>query len=385
MATVAAPIDIDRRSRRLFPIRRKKQLTCSLPHPLEFGQSSPCNSDSDSDSCFESSYNESILSAGSLDSCYSAAGTTLLRSSVSPPVVSVQLASGSSLTSQSSHEELTRLIKSSNEARIRSKERQKDERKRAVLRKWPSVTASWMTYALMPFSPRSTDDKIPPPSPPSPPPHLTPAESRAGAFDEALLDMSGDFQYFDEELVTFSEQTPAVNTTLEAMPTRARNRDHRINSGFLRRYAIDYAARCNRCLPSSELPREIRLMCRDPRIAEFDACYDLARVLALSKARLWDGVVLPPRDDCPPALQIDYSSYIHCGTPERMSQIVGPGPSLGAKNGRYIPWATHRASLKPAGVSKTSRPVRDTAIPTALESLPQYTIRDWANARWVPT
>lgn len=381
MATVAAPIDIDRRVRRLFRLRKRKNVACSLPHPLEFCPCSPVNSDSDSDSCFESLYNESILSAASLDSCFSAAGTSSLRSSVSPPVVSVHLASGNSLTSQSSHDELTRLIKSSNEAQMRRRERQKDERKRAVVRKWPGVTASWMTYALMPFSPRSTDDKIPPP--PAPP--STPAESGAGAFDDSLLGMAGDFLYSDEELVTFSEQTPAVNTPLEAMPARARNRDHRINSGFLRRYAIDYAARCNRCLPLSELPREIRLMCRDPRMAEFDACYDLARVLALSKARLWDGVVLPPRDDCLPALHIDYSSYIHCGTPERMSQMVGPGPSLGAKNGRYIPWATHRASLKPAGVARTGRPVRDAAIPTALESLPQYTIRDWANARWVPT
>lgn len=348
---MAAPISIvaPRLKRASFRARRSYKMLILLPHPLEFPEED--SSESDAESMLDSSYNESVLSFMSDSSCghsvlHSPYCTSPSRASVTPAVV-VALWATADLTKAQPHSKSLLLQRLSEQIRSEGKA---DNRRREA-KSWRTLLASFINYAF-PFSPRSTDDTVPAAEWPEEAPVL------------------------DQELVTFSAELPEAEA-VAVTPSRIRNRDYRINCTFLQRYALDYAARSSCSLPSSHTPEELKRLLRKPLLRRFDSEYGLHRVSTMSKDKLWDAVILPPRKDPSPANVVDYASYTHVGQGAR-------SPSLTTKTGNFIPWAVHQSSLKPAGMMKTSRPLANEASPTASSTIPQYTIKGWVNERWVP-
>lgn len=182
-----------------------------------------------------------------------------------------------------------------------------------------------------------------------------------------------------QELVTFSSRAPDP-VVVAVTRAKARNREFRINSEFLRRYALDYAARQSHVLPLLGSPEEHDLLMQLPAVRLFHAKHDVHRVGAMSRDKLWESVILPPRSDLHPLRSIDYSSYRHdrpaCHH-RRMCVCT-----VATKHTKYIPWATHRMSMKPAGILGSVRPMESKTSPTARATPAQYTIRGWSNARW---
>lgn len=277
-------------------IKALRRVRVGPAHPLDFDLS---DSDDDMDytlaSSVDSSYNESIASVALADSsctclAYSSGCARAPAAAVVLPVpVTVKHPPQGSTVSQ-----LSRLM--------RPKER---------LWRW--------NY----FTPRATDDRIPPRQP-------------------------------DQELVTFSLRAPAHAALARS---RQRNRECRINSAFLRRYALDYAARSQRLLPGTRA--DVAALVRRPALRRFDAAHGLLRVLTLARDKLWELVVLPPRTDAVPGRAVSYERYTYVG---------GAGGLVTSKTGNYIPWAAHRPLMKPAGVLRTGGA--------------QYTIKGWCNERW---
>lgn len=330
-----------------FKIKRRLKFLTSPPHPLEVIDDNDDDdiSDSEIDSVLDLSYNESITSYASTDSTcgcsllYSPCCSSPLRAS--PPVVFTSLVTAvttlSAVTSNktSSYSQLLRLLDKSTEA--------------VPVPKWRSFLASFISYAI-PF-PRSADDTV------------------------LDAEWPEDAVVLDEELETFSVHIPVELEDVAVVTSRMRNRNFRINSNFLQQYALDCSARTNFSLPKSHSPEELRLLLQRPELRRFDNRHGLHRISTMSKDKLWDSVVLPPRLDSPPSNVIDYASYSYFGN--------SSGPSVTTKNGNYIPWATHRSSLKPTGELKLVRPFQDKASPTSSPTKAQYTIKGWVNERWV--
>lgn len=284
-------------------IKALRRVRVGPAHPLDFDLSDEDTMDSSVDSSYtmDSSYNESIASVALADSpctclAYSSGCARAPVAAVVLPVpVTVKHPPQGNTVSQ-----LSRLM--------RPKERP-----------W-----RW-NY----FTPRATDDKIPP-------------RRRAP----------------DQELVTFALRAPAHAALARS---RQRTRECRINSVFLRRYALDCAARSQRLLPSTRA--DVAALVRRPALRRFDAAHGLLRVLALARDKLGELVVLPPRTDAVPGRAVSYERYTYVG---------GAGGSVTSKTGNYIPWAAHRPLMKPAGVLRTA------GGPTPA----QYTIKGWCNERW---
>jgi len=228
-----------------------------------------------------------------------------------------------------------------------------------------------MTFAMIPFSPRSTDDTVP----------LdveiktTNTISINGVNSINYINNLGN--YDDErELVTFATISPNP-ASLELKYSKVRNRDFRINCDFLKCYALDFCARQNRKLPITTSPEEVEQLMQDPALRWFNSRYGLRTISNISREKLWDSVILPPRSDLHPQGAIDYSKYSYVGGDEPL----GSGPSVVSKHSKYIPWATHRTSLRPAGVLATSKP-HTSKTPMGGVTATQYTIKGWCNERW---
>lgn len=382
-----------RTKRRLFRIRHSPRLA-SFSHPLDASRDDYW--DSDVESVLDSSYNESIISMTSVDS----GGYSVLplssraptkRPCVTPAVVLTPLVTTrySEPRTVSSHSKLLGLMKRHDEE-SRCDKRKFEERRLVAgtggapeedvtqkhqpdllphTLRWQAFLLSIVTFAMIPFSPRSTDDAHP-----SPPPF--PDVNRDGNgpnYDPA----SGNSNYsMGRELDTFATRMPQP-ASMEVRYSKVRNRDYRINCDFLKYYALDLRARENRMLPSTALPDEVEQLVQDPALRSFDNRYGLTTISNISREKLWDSVILPPRSDAHPVGTIDYSTYAYVGEDGRLCG----GSSVVSKNGKYIPWATHRTSLRPAGVLASSKPLASNS-PTGCVTPTQYTIKGWCNKRW---
>lgn len=177
----------------------------------------------------------------------------------------------------------------------------------------------------------------------------------------------------EEELITYSEYS-SDSLDVSYNGSKARNREYRINCDFLKRYALDYSARLNFVLPSSS--DDVAIMVHKGNLNRFDNEHGLARILEMSREKLWNLVVLQPRGDAFPALSVDTKKFVFDGDSEHRYR------SIVVKKGNYIPWATHKSGLKPAGVLRGVKPLSSPCSPTLGKTAAQYTIKGWSSERW---
>ena len=145
-----------------------------------------------------------------------------------------------------------------------------------------------------------------------------------------------------------------------------RGRDSRMNSSFLRLYAIDYEARCRSILPSSYSSRELSYVINKSRASkEFHRRYNIISVSNLSREKLWDNVVLPPRTDNCPRAYIDSSNYV-CVDDTKKNVVE-----------------ERRHYTEPAGVLSNSRCFYNDQSPQGGNTKLQYTVKGWCNTRWL--
>lgn len=170
------------------------------------------------------------------------------------------------------------------------------------------------------------------------------------------------------ELQTFKQCEIMVDSTPINRPT-FKNRDERINTRFLRMYAIDYHCRSFGYLPHSTSD----LIPTDQM--SFHAKHDLYKLSVSSRDKLWQNIILPPRADPAPKDSIDYEDYVFDN-----KRIIGS--SLTMKNGNYLPWSAETKSLKPSGIMN-KRPLVNGSNPNSGVTYSQYTIKGWSNSRWV--
>jgi hypothetical protein len=190
----------------------------------------------------------------------------------------------------------------------------------------------------------------------------------------------------EKELTTFSISLPDQEH-LDANVRHFRNRDSRINSTFLRLYALDYHARSiSKTLPNDE---EELYDCieRNPNLHDFHANFDLEYISGCSKNKLWSQVILPPRSDgCPPQ-SIDSCQYIclqQSVDQETNGTHMSESSSLIRQSGKCLPWQVLVPCLKPAGVLPMGKVLCNGLSPSSGVTKCQYTMKGWVNKRWVP-
>lgn len=150
-------------------------------------------------------------------------------------------------------------------------------------------------------------------------------------------------------------------------------REHRVNSLFLRLYAFDCDARDAQLFPSSYSTEELSNVVNKTRGArQFHRRYNLFKISELSRDKLWNSVVLPPRDDAVPRTHVDYASYMYVGDKPRLKQHVSLQCS------RLAQCLAHPAGILCNGSSRHNGP-----SPGAGVSMPQYTKKGWCNPRWL--
>lgn len=145
-------------------------------------------------------------------------------------------------------------------------------------------------------------------------------------------------------------------------PDAPKCREVRVNSDFLRQYALDYRARVEGVLPMSDDIHEVERLAQIPALKKFDAQYGLARVSALSKEKLWHSVVLEAREDARPHKSI-------------MTAQTG-NPTAAAPLRLLLPLSL------PAGVLASARHMHHSSDWCTMSTFTQYTRKGWCNERW---
>lgn len=158
------------------------------------------------------------------------------------------------------------------------------------------------------------------------------------------------------------------NTLVQDMPTSSvltlKCRETRVNSDFLRRYALDYSARVRKILPMSTDDKEIVCIGQNPSLQEFDSQHGLLRISTMSREKLWNSVVLAPRLDARPRESI-------------MHQQAMPCASVAQKNtSNFTTW-------QPAGVLQGAQHLHHSSFCTTVSTFTQYTIKGWCDQRWI--
>lgn len=187
------------------------------------------------------------------------------------------------------------------------------------------------------------------------------------------VDIDSDNEISDEECEVHECASGAYPHPALKLPRgpQYRGRDPRMNSTFLRLYAMDYDARCSSLLPCAYTSRELSYVINQSRATKaFHRRYNIIRISDLSRDKLWDSVVLPPRVDEPPSMFIDLSNYIYVGDERK-------GPKVHFQDDRLMHYPNA------AGVLNTGKSYRNGDSPQAGKSRPQYTKKGWCNPRWV--
>lgn len=246
-----------------------------------------------------------------------------------------------------------------------------------------NLTSSFKTFrnslqrssqSLIPFSlsftPRMTDDRVPEPKD-----------------SEALAPL-------EEELETFSVLQADLSHALDKAPVNKtfRNRDQRINSKFLSMYAYDFSARASGVLPNLHTNEEFsKLINKNKALKLFHSQHNFYKISNMSRDKLWNSVILPPRTDTCPRPSVDHSSYVYVGHDEKKQQRR---QSLTRMHGDYLPWAPPSAEderlqkntfSKPAGIMKNGSVCNNGPSPSSGVSRTQFTVKGWCNSRWIAT
>ncbi|KAG7920539.1 hypothetical protein KL905_003173 [Ogataea polymorpha] len=178
-------------------------------------------------------------------------------------------------------------------------------------------------------------------------------------------------------LQTFSVESRLMKTQKSYTPASPiRAREPRINSNFLRVYALDYCCKNAGHLQLSDY--EIDLYYQEyyeSGMESFDeyldeAGYELSPVLrqrlklgVLAKQKLWNSVILPPRND--PICHVR-EKYVSCD--KRANALV-------RTSGKFVPWLNLQDF--DSNNKKCVRPNGHTA------NLTQFTVKGWCNERWL--
>ncbi|KAK6465380.1 hypothetical protein DFJ63DRAFT_20500 [Scheffersomyces coipomensis] len=224
-----------------------------------------------------------------------------------------------------------------------------------------------------------------------------------------------------QELITFNKEETHHNNDLIKIPSSKsfKNRDHRINSTFLRLYAMDYNARAiTKTLinqPLSNNTNDLNVFDDDDGIdqyindnlIEFHQKYNLYRISNISRDKLWKSVILAPRLDNSPLNHINCDDYVYVGDEEITEEkdeekssessevdqrpVISRSYSLTRKQGNYLPWTTTSKtlnpvrSIKPAGILNNSCKLNHGLSPTSGFTKAQFTVKGWCNPRWIDT
>lgn len=181
------------------------------------------------------------------------------------------------------------------------------------------------------------------------------------------------------ELTTFAMRACESNdndsvelSKLEAR-RRFKNRDQRINLQFLRIYAMDYNARVNsHTIPNVGDSSELNSMIsRNPSLKGFHHAHNLVRILTMSRDKLWNSVILPPRAD--PSPQQELLDLFYVQTDSNISRII-------RKEARHVPWSGTRG-MKPVGARGRCLP--NGLAPNSGVTREQYVVAGWCPPRWM--
>lgn len=387
-------------------IKKKGCLFTVLSHPLELspsfsletGCASGFGSGSDSDdSGLESSYNESIVSTtlteyslmSSSLSVNSLFNLSALRPTTHPSVSTTLItanATTSSIVSDPEQRKLLKLFKprenaqvdpfpklkrclsdlSASSAPVTTSKRlfrrfygdKNPQTEPSTLSAQKSFLLLFMNYSMLGLSVISNSSF-----------EAFTLEVTHNVFDEIPTECNAEKE---EELKTFSVISDAVDVSYDGR--RARNREFRINNDFLKRYALDYSARASFLLPTN--PDDVSVMVHKENLNQFNSKYGLEWILELSREKLWNLVVLPPRSDSFPSTSINSEHFVFDGYSENRYG------SIAVKKGNYIPWVTHKNGLKPAGTIRGTKSLGSSCSPTLGKTAAQYTIKGWCNERW---
>lgn len=190
-----------------------------------------------------------------------------------------------------------------------------------------------------------------------------------------------------QELLTYSHYTGDLveDFYFEKPPTKvSRFRDQRVNAAFLRMYALDFLARISGLLPNVHSQEELlNMIGKRPWLARFHEKYDLFRISEVSQEKLWQNIILHPREEELPAALVDGSNYIYVGDDGDSYDKR----SLIRRESSIVPWihtgAANDISYKPAGILNNCRERPNGLSPNSGSSKPQYTIKGWCNPRWL--
>lgn len=199
-------------------------------------------------------------------------------------------------------------------------------------------------------------------------PPVVATESATGNFlaaataDKLLLDIIEQDSQRAPLQAAAANPGPVDTVSTDVVPRMAADankcREVRVNSDFLRRYALDCSARLHAVLPLSDDMDEVAMLTRKPELKRFDARYGLARVSALSKEKLWHSVVLEPRTDARPLKCIvAQDGNANAAAPLRMLQL-------------------------PAGVLWSARHMHHSSDWCTISTFTQYTRKGWSSERW---
>ncbi|GEQ70290.1 hypothetical protein JCM33374_g3966 [Metschnikowia sp. JCM 33374] len=384
MMMVAAPLDIIRTPRKTkglrFKTNRLSPSRSSPPHPLDSLDTEESCSESESDSFLESSYNESISSVATSETTCGCSSVTIGCCSWSPPnlrpvslmpVVSTSCVATYSPKSQWStpqtSSKLTELLrKSQNIGTAQSDPETKSTLpyafpKSSKLSAWQAFSAFFINYSMRSGHQNDSGEGFP-------------ENNLISALQVPSKDSASSEVHKSKELETFKKNQAEAQVVV-FNKSKARNREYRVNSEFLKRYAMDCSARLNGVLPGS--PQDVAVIICRPSLRKFNSEYGLNKISEMSRDKLWNSVILPPRSDCCPRNVIDSDNYVLCQEETEKSSII-------SKYSSQLPWATHQNSMKPAGRLRTSACLKSKTSSTLGPSFPQYTVRGWQNERWTP-
>ncbi|EGW31573.1 uncharacterized protein SPAPADRAFT_62189 [Spathaspora passalidarum NRRL Y-27907] len=124
----------------------------------------------------------------------------------------------------------------------------------------------------------------------------------------------------------------------------------------------------------------IKLVQSNPSLRQFHYQYNIYRVSCMSRDKLWNSVILPPRSDESPTWEIDPAEYVFRGKEDDDDLNY----SIIRKEGKYLPWdSIMKPSIKPAGVLPKGRCIFNGMAPNSGVTKTQFTVKGWCNSRWV--
>ncbi|QPG73931.1 hypothetical protein FOA43_001246 [Brettanomyces nanus] len=201
-------------------------------------------------------------------------------------------------------------------------------------------------------------------------------------------------QFHDIQLKTFKTVLSTLPVVEKMHPMSGniatKAREPRINSEFLKVYALDYSCRLRNYLKISD--QELDLYQQEfldsgcESIDKFLNEYivgdngeedslnakqfrETLKLSLLARDKLWKNVILPPRDDLPQYTKKHYVQQL-----EKPQTSAGSGACLVRTQGKFMPWlnindfdSKSKKSIPPYG---------------RLANGDQFTVRGWCNERW---